>query len=171
MAGHGLSADRNYIANYTAQEFGVMMAVMSICPKPAYQQGINRQSLRRTRYDYPFPEFVNLSEQEVYNAEVYWSNDDLNDGVFGFQGRYDELRYMPNTVHGLFKTDLNFWHLGRIFANRPSLNDTFIIGDIAGTKRIFAATSEPGFLVAFGNVIRAVRPLPAFNTPGLIDHG
>lgn len=171
MAGHGITADRNYIANYTAKEYGVMIGILSIMPRTAYQQGVSRQWLRKTRYDYYFPEFANLSEQEVYTGEVYWKSTGNNDAIFGYQGRYDELRYRPNTVHGLFKSDLNFWHLGRIFASQPVLNETFLLVNPSDTKRIFAVPSEPGFLVSFGNVIRAVRPLPAFSTPGLIDHG
>lgn len=171
MVGHGITADRNYISNYTAKEYGVMMGIMSIMPRASYQQGVPRQWLRRTRYDYYFPEFANLSEQEVYSGELFWKPTGNNNTIFGYQGRYDEMRYRPNTVHGLFKTDLKHWHLGRIFSAQPYLNSSFVRFDPTTSKRIFAVENEPGFLVSFGNVIRAVRPLPAFSTPGLIDHG
>lgn len=170
MVGHGITADRNFIANYTAKEYGVMIGILSIMPRTSYQQGISRQWLRKTRYDYYFPEFANLSEQEVYSGELYWQPIGENNKIFGYQGRYDEMRYRPNTVHGLFKSDLNHWHLGRIFSSQPYLNAGFVSVNPAETKRIFAVENEPGFLVSFGNVIRAVRPLPAFGTPGLIDH-
>lgn len=174
LAGHGITADRNYISSYTAQEFGVMMAIFSVMPRTAYQQGINRQDLKQSRYDFYFPEFANLSEQEVYSGEVYWDNDTNpltgNSSIFGYQGRYDEMRYVPNTVHGLLKTDLSFWHLGRVFASRPLLNVSFTRANPEDTKRVFAATTEPGLIVSFGNIIRAVRPLPAFGTPGYMDH-
>ena len=40
-------------------------------PKPMYYpQGFNRQWLRTTRYDFPFPEFSHLSEQAITNAEI-----------------------------------------------------------------------------------------------------
>ena len=65
MAGHGISASSTYCGKYRATEYGVMMGIMSIMPRSMYQQGINRQWMRKTKYDYYFPEFANLSEQAV----------------------------------------------------------------------------------------------------------
>ena len=60
MAGHGISASSTYCGKYRATEYGVMMGIMSIMPRSMYQQGINRQWMRKTKYDYYFPEFANL---------------------------------------------------------------------------------------------------------------
>jgi len=169
MAGHGISADQTFCGSYTAQEFGVIMGLMSIMPKPAYSQGINRQWLRRTRYDFPFPEFVNLSEQAVLCQEIYATGTKAQDDtIFGYQGRYDELRYKPNRIAGLMRTSFNFWHLGREFSTAPELNDTFI--KCVPSKRIFAVDTEPGLLVSVGNIIKAIRPIPIMGNPGFIDH-
>ena len=134
-----------------------------------YQQGLNRQWLRETRYDFPFPEFANLSEQAIERVEI-WANDVEADNrtVFGYQGRFDELRYKPNQVVGGMRDTFSYWHLGRTFSSAPSLNETFI--KCTPDKRIFASESDPGFMVQFHNIIKAVRPIPAIATPGLIDH-
>ena len=66
MSGHGITASSKYCGSYHAQEFGLIMGIMSIMPVPAYNcQGIDRQWLKPTRYDYYFPEFANLSEQAI----------------------------------------------------------------------------------------------------------
>ena len=65
MAGHGISVNQSHCASYYAQEFGVVIGLMSVMPRTAYQQGINRQWLRQTKYDFYFPEFANLSEQAI----------------------------------------------------------------------------------------------------------
>lgn len=169
MAGHGLTVGQEYIAKYHAEEFGLIMGILSVMPKPAYQQGVNRQWLRRTRYDFYSPEFANLSEQAIERAEVYASGvESENRTIFGYQGRYDEMRVKDSQVCGLMRTDFNSWHLGRIFASAPLLNQSFI--ECVPAKRIFAVQNQPGLLVNVGNKIRAVRPLPIESDPGLIDH-
>ena len=169
LAGHGISVGQTFCASYFAQEFGLIMGIMSVMPKPAYQQGIDRQWLRQTRYDFYFPEFANLSEQAIERVELYASTVEAeNKTIFGYQGRYDEMRVKRNMVCSLMRTDFNYWHMGRIFSSAPALNETFI--DCDATKRIFAAPSEPGLIIDVGNRIRAIRPMPIQSEPGLIDH-
>lgn len=169
MAGHGITADQTYVGSYTADEFGVIMGIMSIMPKPAYSQGCNRQWLRRTRYDYYNPLFANLSEQAITRQEIFASGVEAeNATIFGYQGRYDEMRYKPNRIAGLMRTDFDFWHLGREFSAAPELNQTFL--ECKPDKRIFAVPTEPGLIVNVGNIIKAIRPMPIMGEPGLIDH-
>nr|WAE43508.1 MAG: major capsid protein [Microviridae sp.] len=169
MAGHGMTVDKNYVAKYHAEEYGLVMGIMSVMPRTAYSQGINRQWLRQTKYDFYSPEFANLSEQAVIEAELYASALSVdNNRIFGYQGRYDEMRFKPNLYTGEMRTTFNYWHLGRIFGSAPLLNQSFI--ECVPDKRIFAVTTEPGLIVSVGNKIKAIRPLPATSEPGLIDH-
>jgi hypothetical protein len=169
LAGHGISAATQGVGRYRVQEYGLIMGIMSIMPRTVYQQGINRQWLKETKYDFYFPEFANLSEQPVYEREVFCTAVDTeNQTVFGFQGRYDEMRVKQSMVCGLFRTDLDHWHISRQFSTAPSLNQEFIECD--PRKDIFAAPDEPGLLVSYGNLIKAIRPLPIMSNPGLIDH-
>lgn len=172
MAGHGMSINQAHCGTYDVQEFGLIMGIMSVLPRTNYQQGINRQWLKQTTYDYFFPEFANLSEQAVTTAEVYFDGAGAtNPGeLFGYQGRYNELRYKPSVCSGLFKSTLNYWHLGRIFASKPELNDDFIYTEEDDFLRIFAVQTEDYILCSFGNILTAVRPLPINAEPGLIDH-
>lgn len=66
------------------------------------------------------------------------------------------------------RATFDYWHLGRIFATSPALNSDFV--KCNPDKRIFAAPSEPGFIVQFANLIKAWRPMPIQSDPGLIDH-
>ena len=169
MAGHGISASSTYCGKYRATEYGVMMGIMSIMPRAMYQQGINRQWMRKTKYDYYFPEFANLSEQAVKNYELYVSGNNTADNlIFGYQGRYDEMRTKQNMVCGQMRTTFSYWHLGRIFSTQPALNSSFVT--CVPRKDIFAAPSEPGLIVQIANLIKAWRPMPIQSNPGLIDH-
>ena len=140
-------------------------------PDANYQNGIERQWLRSSYFDFYNPAFAYLSEQEVFNEEIYAQNDeDANLKVFGFQGRYDEMRTAHSFVCGSLRSSLDYWHLGREFEALPGLNSDFI--QCKPRKDIFAVQDQevPGLIVDFGNVIKAYRPLPARSMPGLIDH-
>ena len=169
MAGHGVSVASTFCGKYRATEHGLIMGILSIMPRSMYQQGHDRQWLRRSRYDFYFPEFANLSEQAITKAEIYASaTESDNKTIFGYQGRYDEMRTKRNMVCGQMRSTFDYWHLGRIFSSVPSLNSDFITCN--PDKRIFAAPSEPGFIVQFANLIKAWRPIPIQSDPGLIDH-
>lgn len=171
LAGHAIGVNQQYAGKYRAKEFGIIMGLMSVMPKPVYQQGIDRQWLKDTKYDYYFPEFANLSEQVIYNGEIYVTNAPasyVNVATFGFQGRYDELRTKRNMVCGLMRSDFDHWHLSRQFSSLPTLNETFI--QCTPRKDFLATPSEPAFVATVGNIIKAFRPIPITAEPGLVDH-
>jgi len=176
LAGEGVSVDNGFIGSYLVREYGIIMTIMSIMPRSAYQQGVDRSWIKETRYDFYTPEFANLSEQAVWPAEVYADGTPADRGPvpFGYQGRWDELRTSKNQTAGLMRsgaaTSLDYWHLARDFGTtRPILNQSFI--ECTPDKdRIFAVPSEPGFVLHVGNKIVASRPLPYASNPGLIDH-
>lgn len=168
MAGHGITADRNYIGSYHAKEFGVFMGVMYIRPKATYQQGINRTWLYETKYDFPWPEFAHLGNQAIFESEIFAQNTgnlDANGNpvIFGYTERYNELRASESHVCGGLRNLFDFWHLGRIFSDAPNLNADFV--RCVPDKRIFAVQTEPGFIVNVGNVLHAYRPLPFHGEP------
>lgn len=173
MAGHAISVNEGYAGKYHVKEYGLIMGIMSVMPRTVYaSQGVPRQWLKCTKFDFFFPEFVNLSEQAIENAEVCAVDSDAshNAGLFGYQGRYDELRQKTNMICGAMRTTFDYWHLARIFnpASPPDLNSTFITCE--PDKRIFAVENVRGLIVHFSNLIKAFRPLPLSAEPGLIDH-
>ena len=168
LAGKGISVDGQFCGKYRATEFGLVIAMMSVMPRTSYQQGINRQWLKQTKYDFYFPEFANLSEQAVTNQELYAQANAEDGKIFGYQGRYDELRVKQSLVCGQMRNTFDYWHLGRKFDNQPKLNGDFVT--CKPSKRIYAVQNEPGLIVSVANLIKAVRPLPIQAQPGLIDH-
>jgi len=174
MAGHAFSLQAGHGFSKSFEEHGYIIGIMSIMPRTAYQQGVARHWSRSTRYDYPWPEFANLGEQAILNKEIYADGDadptDGDNGVWGYIGRYDELRHRESSVHGLFRKapgdgGLDFWHMGRIFSTRPTLSSEFVTCD--PTDRISAVTGEHNCLVQIMHNVRAARPLPLRGEPGL----
>lgn len=168
MAGHAVSVGGRNGFTKKFNEHGWVIGIMSVLPKTAYQQGLPKDFTRSDKFDYLWPEFAQIGEQEVKNSELYvqWDAPANNDLTFGYQSRYAEYKYIPSTVHGQFKTSLSYWHMGRIFSAAPVLNQSFVEAD--PTKRIFAVETEPQHLyVQVLNKVDAVRPLPYFGTPKL----
>ncbi len=174
LAGHGLGASSDYICTFTSKEFGYIIGLASWMPKPSYQQGVNRIFTRKTKFDFYFPEFAHLSEQAVTNGEIYATGDASDKEIFGYQGAYNEMRYTPSFNCADMRDTFSYWHLGRIFDSPPHLNAGFLTTNSAYDggirKDIFASPNEPGLLVQFANIIKAVRPLPVYGTPGFVDH-
>lgn len=183
MGGHGLAADGQYVGDYNVTEYGTVMGLLSVLPKPTYQQGINRQWLRKLPTDFYFPEFARLSEQAIHIAEIYldWGRSDPM-LPFGFTGQYDEMRVkhdmvcsemrkindpaMPNQRNDL----LSYWNMSRWFNSKPLLNSQFVTCDPNERKDIFLVTDKPGLIVNVRNNVMATRPMPEIADPGFIDH-
>lgn len=171
MAGHGINVNANHAFTKSFTEQGFIIGLMSILPRTSYQQGINRMWLRQTKYDYLVPVLSHLSMQGIMTAELYQSGNATDTTIWGYQNRYDELRRRESHVAGDFVDNMNYWHMGRIFANKPELNDDFVASD--PTKRIFAVTEQSSDCCIVDLLVnaRAIRPLPKHGNPGLIDHG
>lgn len=176
--GQGMTADSNYSGKYYATEYGIYMPLFVIRPKTSYCQGINRQWIKDTSFDFFNPLFQNLSEQEIFEEEIFVSRESHNASktgnrdIFGFQGRYNEMRHNQNLLTGLMRGNktYNYWNLGRWFDNAPKLNEEFL--QCHPSKRGFIVTDDsmPGFVLHIGHRIKALRPLVYMAEPGLIDH-
>lgn len=181
MGGHGLSANASYAGKYHVQEPGIIMALLSVMPKPTYSQGINRQWMRVLPIDYYFETFAHLSEQTILTSEVYYSANPKGDAVpFGYTGQYDELRVSQdivtgdmrgyqNITTGQWTDNLNYWNLSREFSSPPVLNDNFIA--CVPDNRIFSVSEGINHLIInVHHSIKAVRPMPLIAEPGMLDH-
>lgn len=178
MSGHGVTAGtkRAFVKGF--EEDGIVMALLSIVPKTGYFQGLRRGFSRKTRYDYLNPVFAHLGERLVLNKELYLqatsvvdsSGNVVNDKGFSYMPQYDEYRKSYSECHGQFRSSLKYWHLYREFGELPTLTTQFI--KCNPSKRIFAVTDESvnSVMVNLHFDVKAIRPLPKFGNPGLMDH-
>lgn len=163
LRGHGISAGRSNRYKFYAPEFGCIISLLCVRPKTVYAQGINRMWSRDTKYDYLIPDFANLGDQEILNKEIYY-NHSQPDGTFGFTPRYDDFRYIPNTICGEFTSTLAFWSLFRNFGSEPSLNSDFVTSN--PSDRIYA-TDAAQLQIRAINSVKAKRRLPKHASPRL----
>lgn len=165
MAGHGISVSSGNYGSYNVEEHGYIIGIMSVMPKTAYQQGIPKTFLKFDSLDYFWPSFANIGEQPVQVQELYAYTANA-ENTFGYTPRYSEYKYNPSRVAGDFRTTLDYWHLGRIFASEPTLSKEFIECTPEDVERIFAVQDDTDNLYCHVyNKIKAVRPMPKFGTP------
>lgn len=167
MGGHGVSYGTASKTRRFFEEHGYIFAILSILPKASYQQGLERHWTRETIFDYAWPTFANLGEQEILNKEIYAQGDNP-EGVFGYAPRYSEYKYIPSTVHGAMRSTLSYWHLGRIFSSAPALNASFVHPKPEELKRIFAVQAEENSILGVvRNHVQVRRTLPKYGIPTL----
>lgn len=161
---------------YAATEHGYIIGVANVRGENTYQQGLRRHWSRLTRYEFYYPVFSHLGEQGVLNKEIYCTGNTTQDNaVFGYQERYGEMRYAPSQITGLFRSTsagtLDLWHLAQRFTSLPTLNQTFI-EENPPVDRVIAVPSSTGKQLLMDCLfeVSAVRPLPMYGVPGMIDH-
>lgn len=169
QTGHGLGVSNGEISRYKAEEYGYIIFLANIQPEAVYSQRMPRSLYRKSRFDQVYPQFYNLSYQAIHQRELYGKGDLAEDEkIFGYQGRFDELRELQSYISGDLRTKLFYYSQYREFDAPPVYNTEFI--ECKPSDEIFAVQDEPPFICWFNWIIKALRPIPELSIPGRIDH-
>lgn len=176
LAGHGVTYGNTNNFNYFCTEHGIILGILSIMNPASYHQGLPRMFRRRSFLDYPWPTFAKLGEQQVDKVEIFASAENLTPDpdtgllpLWGYQSRYADWKYIPNTNHGDFHDTLLHWTLTRDFTESPVLWEEFNEFDTETQERIFAVNGDAeNFWIYAHNAITVKRPLPYFGTPNTL---
>lgn len=170
FGGQSQTVGSHKLVDYTADEHGVIMTLASIRPKAAYMQGVRRELMATDVYDFLWPQFEQIGEQEVYMAELFADFDpDLQgfvpDDTFGYQRRYGHLMYQSSEVHGDLLNSLSYLHSARDFVHRPELNVGFgeirVEDDDLNRVFVYSADERP-FIVELFFDSKMIRPLSRY---------
>ena len=172
LTGLGMGQQYNKLCEVSAMEHGIFMVLACATADVTYQQGVQRKFNKLSRFDYMFPEFWNLGDQAVYNKEIFLSADaKTNEGIFGYQERYRELREGINKISGKLRSgvegSLDVWHLAEKFANLPKLNSQFLENNTP-INRVLAVENEPDLIMDIWFDIKATRVLPVTAKPSML---
>lgn len=158
-------------------EHGYIIGVMCLRYHHTYQQGVERFAFRKNRLDFYDPVFANIGEQPVYKKELFAGAN--SDDVFGYQEAWADLRYRPSRVSGQLSSKstntLDIYHFADEYANAPTLSEGFINetdSNFARTIAIADAGSVDADQFVFDIYLQneAIRELPVYSVPSLIDH-
>lgn len=150
-------------------EHGVIIGLMALSADQTYQDGIERDYWRNTRYDFFWPALQNLGEQSVLEREIRMSDSTDRDRAFGYQERYGDMKHKISNITGKFRTNatgsLDFWHLAMDYSAGVTLNGGFI-EDRPPIQRILAVPSEPDVLLDCYFKYTSARPMQTHSIPG-----
>lgn len=172
-----MTNDRHHDFVFSADEHGYVIGVSVARYEHSYPQGLPKHFSRRNRFDYYFPVFANISEQPIYRKELYFSDSQVeNDSVFGYQEPWAHYRYGLNRCSSEMRPDhptsLASWNLADDYESAPYLSHEWAMEDKTNVDRVLAVSSELSnqILVDLWFQNTAVRPMPMYSVPGLIDH-
>ena len=169
IAGKGVSMNTSYTKSYLCKEFGIVQTLMCIVPDVYYSQGIPKQFTYKSKYDFFNPIYQALGEQEVLNSEIFVNgtshgddpSEDGDDGVWGYDMLYEELKVPERRISGSFRDQLEDYTLARKFSRRPYLNDDFVKCDPSrdDLNRIFAGVDDTKFKPFHVHLYNDIRTL------------
>lgn len=171
VAGYSHSMSRAR-ANKGFVEHGYVIGVCCIRQFHSYSQGIQRFWTRSKRTDFYDPVFANIGEQPVYRSELFAGTA----GVFGYNEAWADMRQRPSVITGQMRpkatNSLALWHLGDNYANAPTLGQGFIeeTPDYVNRAITVQSDKQAQFILDFYVKNIAIRELPTYSVPGLIDH-
>lgn len=170
QAGRASTGMTSRTIKYTCLEHGFIIGLMSIVPRAQYFQGMDKMWMRSNKFDYYFPEFAHLGEQDVSNLELLYTDND-NPGTFGYQSRYSEYKWHRDVIVNRFRNDMFYYTLRRNFNYGMALSNDFVsLGTPSNNtlNNIFSVPSNPEpFRFYIKNLIKAKRPMPKYGTPKL----
>lgn len=172
IAGQSTSFGRSgYVKSFV--EHGIIMTICCIRQLHTYSQGVAPKWTRINRYDFYDPNFAFLGEQPIYTREIYANP---STSVFGYKEAWSELRFVPNSVTGYLRPSveqsLALWNFADNYSSVPTLSKDFIEEkpDFVDRALTVPSTTAPQFLLDTWFDMSAVRVLPTYSVPGLIDH-
>lgn len=132
-AGKGLLVDNgNGHFTCSSDEYGIFIVISSIVPRVGYVQGLHRNLMRKTSFDFFTPELDALGTEPVAKAEVYqpshdadfYAGADSSNMIFGYLPRYASYKMSRDMLTGDFRLASKSvgltspaWHLNRLFDN------------------------------------------------------
>lgn len=158
-------------------EHGYLFGLVSVRTDHTYQQGVPRHLMRRTRFDFYWPELAHIGEQAIKLSEIYAAADNSNEIVFGYQEAWADYRYSPNRVSGAMRSSspqsLDVWHYADDYLSRPYLSASWVYEtdqNIARTLAVQDSTVSDQFIADFYFKAVWTRPMPLYSVPGLSGH-
>lgn len=176
LAAYSVTGSSGHLFKKSFVEHGLIMIFAVARQVKTYQQGINKFFSKRERFDFYYPTLSCISEQPIYNREIYSFGNDGNQ-VFGYQEAWADYRYKPNTVTGQMRSGVSnsydTWHYADYYDAKPVLGSTWIQdnsdSNVDRTLAVSMATNDQLRCdIAFH--CTATRPMPVYSIPGLVDH-
>lgn len=169
-------------------EHCIVFAVASIRPgKYYYQYGNDRDSFKRSRFDFYEPSLANLPEQAIFAGEIFMQPDTVmssdnvtpkNTSPAGYNERWVEDKMSLSHICGHMRSDsplsLDLWHLGLDYdASYINLNGQNIEENLSDPlRRVLAidpSDTTPPFYGMFTFKEEWIKSMPVYNNASFLQ--
>lgn len=163
-------------------EHGYVITVGCIRQLHTYQQGIPKLFFRHKREDFYDPLLAHISEQPVWKTQLYGyassSSDsgEMDETPFAYNEAWAEYRSEPSIITGQMRSrvtnSLDVWHLADLYDEAPTFGKSFVEETSQFVDRVLTVPTESqdNFLVDLWFKVKAIRVMPVYSVPGLVDH-
>lgn len=166
---------------YASTQHGYIFGMLCVRSPIYYSQGIPRKLMKRNKFSYFDPLFNNISDQPVYNYEIYYDDADpsyVNSKIFGYNEAWSEYRYTLNRASGFLSSNSNqslrsLYLYGENYSTTPSLNINWMKYNpniIDNTLfKVESSTTEfyNQFIANFNFDVRVDRKIALYGKPGV----
>lgn len=176
LAAYSKTVDKGHICDKSFSEHGFVIGLMTIRTHRRYQQGIPRQFSRKSRFDFYWPSLAHISEQPIYNREIFADGSSSDAEVFGYKEPWAEYKHTESIATAEMRSNaaasMDSWHYGDDYASLPALSASWIHEPVANVDRTLAVSSSASdqFKVDCYNLVHWFRPMPLYSVPGLAPH-
>lgn len=171
-----LTSDADHYFTKSFKDWGTLLCVGVVRTRDSFYQGLDKRYTRFNRLDYYWPTFANIGEVGVSKGEIYKTGASTDDEIFGYQEAWAEYRYLSDKVTGVVlptNATYKYWTYAHNFASTPTLSDYIqgtYVNNVDQTLKAGSTSSGFQFLAQCYFNIEAIRPMPTYSIPGLIDH-
>jgi len=173
-AAYSLTSTNRRLFTKSFTEHCTLIIYIGVRNLNSYDQGVERMWSRKRRLDFFHPQLAFLGYMGVKNKEIYADGSSNDEEIFGYQRHWAELMSEKNINCGEFHTTYNltldYWHYGDHYSTLPTLSGEWSKSTKENIARTLAVQNQDQYLIDSLFNIRAVRPLDANATPGLLDH-
>lgn len=182
--GVSLTTDTHYDFEKSFTEHGVLICVATCRYHHDYQNALNPEWIRKTRFDWYWPALSHIGEIGVPNSAIFAQGSSVvnadgnpvDEEIFGYQESWYDYKFEPNIVTGQMRSSyaqsLDVWHLADDYSQLPTLSADWIKEDKSNVDRVLTVTSAVTNQI-FGDFwfdAKATRTMPYYGVPGLMDH-
>ena len=168
LGGMSNTYDEGNIFTYRFKQHGYLFGIVTIRPYNTYENGIPKQLVKNSIYDYYKPEMAYLGPDEIKNYEIYSdASDNKDDEMFGVRNYGDDLRYIPNRVTGGMRTNATYSQAFKTYSinysTRPLNNEDFIKQSEKQVDKTLTteSTSMDQFIFQAQLIIKMTRNIPS----------
>lgn len=172
-AGRAVTSSYNNQITVHADDFTIVMTVLTITPDDYYSQGLDRMWTELTQSEQYFPILNNLEPQAILNKELFITGNDSDDNdVLNYQELFSHFKSRQNQVSGLMALpiskvgDTGAFIFNRLFTSKPEFNNKFVTGKFTDNENLaFASTEQAQFVFSVVSQMKYIAPMPAVTQP------